>query len=293
MKFKVNEKNMYAVMGKINTFFRKPTRRYLGIKKMYCGEKPITKPDGSIVCVPDFYEEECYKPYYGDCEEHHIRKKIRNELKNNELVTYDEHRISNTVLLAISDKYSSTCIPIKVGYVVEITGERLSIRQNDVVTHMDFYDGRTSWKNRDRSEYIHFYHMPISYEEELEVIRDGLYNLCSSYDINYLCTDIVDAYGELNFDLIKETHGNLLDLITDVIKNLDLTDDVFDKGYSFMGKELGIYIDIAANRNAVDLSGESFYVKVDEYKFYDWLELTVYLISDKIFWSDVDDENWD
>ena len=126
----------------------------------------------------------------------------------------------------------------------------------------------------------------------LNMLLNGATNI-ESYDINYLCTDIVDAYGELNFDLIKETHGNLLDLITDVIKNLDLTDDVFDKGYSFMGKELGIYIDIAANRNAVDLSGESFYVKVDEYKFYDWLELTVYLISDKIFWSDVDDENWD
>lgn len=59
---------------------------------------------------------------------------------------------------------------------MEITGDRLTIKENDTVYVCRGIAGEISYlKNKNRSSYVNFYHMPISEEEKREETRKSLF----------------------------------------------------------------------------------------------------------------------
>ena len=113
MVYKVTEKNMMSVMGKINTFFRKNVVEDKGIKKIPVGEKTC-EVDGYKFPITIYEDGQLFLPFIGICTVHPCYK--------------DGFRHVSNVLLSVADKYSNNCIPIYDGAKVELKGTMLRIQ---------------------------------------------------------------------------------------------------------------------------------------------------------------------
>ncbi len=272
---KVTEKNMAMIMGRINKFFEKDTKVYLGIGKRVVGKTTLTLPGGSIA-VPVYEDYERYEPIVGRCKVHWMRKKLEDKIKNNGYYTltaeeeYDYHNI----LLAIEDKYSVNCIPIYAGFDVKITGNSLIIRENDTYSKVfgigDDYPKTIKVKNKATYEY--FYHMPISEDELKERTRDGIMSLFELSDQSYY-------FDNHEFDSDEnELHSILRNYIYDLITKIDLDADSaslrvdIDSNCSYeLNDDIFIHINIESiKKNGIsDVEGISdlFYYTYGEEKF--------------------------
>lgn len=191
MMTKVTERNMGAVMGKINKFLSKPTKIYEGRKPVYIGTK---LQDSTYVDI--FRDEEIYTPFIGKCEEHWRRKEIRKKPVEDR-ITGEEYTMHHT-LLAICDDYETNCIPIMAGFSVEITGDRMVIRQNDVVHKCLGLNGKMNvYPHRDKSEYIYFCHVDISedelYNKQLSAMKNAFNMITDGYYCGGSFLDFYDS----------------------------------------------------------------------------------------------------
>ena len=219
---KVTEKNMAMIMGRINKFFEKDTRIYLGIGKRVVGKTTLDLPRGAI-SIPVYEDYERYEPIVGRCKVHWIRKKLEDKIKNNGdyILTAEEEYNYHNILLAIEDKYSINCIPIYAGFDVKITGNALIIKEND--THSKVFGIGDSYpktiKFKDKTTYEYFYHMPVSEDELKERTRNGIMSLFELSDQSYYIDD-----HEVDSDE-NELHSMLQSRIYDLITKIDLDAD--------------------------------------------------------------------
>ena len=278
---KVTEKNMFTVMGHINAFFKKDTCRYIGIKNHQVGSKTVTYEDFSYE-QPIYEARKTYVPYIGSCQVHHIRKRIIKKQKNGEKLFMSDIDSKN-VLLAICDKYSNCCIPIKEGFDVSIKGNMMVIKENDVYSISHSFSGKkTYFRMKEKSTYEYFYHMPISDEERLEASRNGIYNMHEVADQGYFMEDFYDMHNEMYADAAREMHGDITRQLFNKFDKIDMNCSEVDlKIYfydsDFEGDYFLTHINVEAIRNGLDKCNENaYYFAYDGEKFYDLLALINY-----------------
>ena len=269
MKVRVTTRNAAAVMGKINTFLRKETKEYVGLRQHKVGVKEETF-DGHTFKMPVWEERETYVPLMAKCEEHHVHKEIRKKIKKGEKLFHDDMHQYNRVLLAISDKYRTNCIPILAGYEVSITGDKMTIKENDVVFEIPEFNGKVRrMKNKEKSTYRTFYHMPFSEEEKQQKVKEGvsaLFDLCNQI---YYCVDLYDMdYPDWIKSSIRSLHSDLSRSVCDILDadDFDLTKDeivenlYYDEDDCESKKEVKVHINLAAIRDGIDHAGkEAFF----------------------------------
>lgn len=269
MRVRVTTKNAAAVMGKINTFLRKETKEYVGLRQHKVGIKEESFGDETFK-MPIYEERETFVPLMARCEEHHIHKEIREKIKKGERLFHDDMHQYNRVLLAISDKYRTNCIPILAGYEVSITGDKMTIKENDVCYELVGFDGKvTRMKNKDKSSYSTFYHMPFSEEERMSKIKEGvsaMFDVCNQI---YYCVDLYDMdYPDWIKSSIRSLHSDLTRSVCDILDadDFDLTKDeiietlYYDADYCESKKEVKVHINLAAIRNGIENAGkEAFF----------------------------------
>lgn len=126
MRVKLNEKNMYSVMGKINTFFKKDVKLDEGIKKSMNTKVLEEIYQGIYTHEDKLYDSvHVFSSYSGYCQEHWIRKEDRIQQKNGD---YRLHKdLAKKLLLAISSKFYGDSIPLSIGDIVEFHGNRLDV----------------------------------------------------------------------------------------------------------------------------------------------------------------------
>lgn len=220
---KVTEKNMAMIMGRMNKFFEKDTKIYLGVKKRVVGKTTLELPGGAV-SIPVYEDYEGYEPIVGRCKVHWMRKKLEDKVKSNGYytLTAEEEYNYHNILLAIEDKYSVNCIPIYAGFDIKITGNSLIIRENDTYSKVfgigDEYPKTIKFKNKTTYEY--FYHMPVSEDELKERTRNGIMSLFELSDQSYYIGN-----HEFDSDEQNELHSMLQSRIYDLITKIDLDAD--------------------------------------------------------------------
>ena len=219
---KLTERNAAMIMGRINKFFEKDTRIYLGIGKKVVGKTTLELPGGDFE-VPVYEEYKRYEPVVGVCKVHWMRKHFEEKIRVNGIHTLTDEDVYHyhNILLAIEDKYSVNCIPICAGFDVKITGNALIIKEND--THTKVFSIGDSYpktiKFKDKTTYEYFYHMPISEDELKERTRNGIMSLFELSDQSYYIDD-----HEVDSDE-NELHSMLQSRIYDLITKIDLDAD--------------------------------------------------------------------
>lgn len=76
MRTKITERNMYNVMGKVNTFFKKNVMQDLGEKERLAGHKNCEILGMENFEIPYYKTYHAYSAYPGTCHVHHLRKAI-------------------------------------------------------------------------------------------------------------------------------------------------------------------------------------------------------------------------
>lgn len=291
MKTKVTEKNMYAVMGHINKFLRKDTRRYVGIRKHEVDVKMETIM-GIEYPIPIYEERETYVPFIGNCKEHWLRTEARKKMKNGEKLYRDDEDRYHEVLLEIHDVHELSCIPIKNGYVVEITGDRLTIKENDTVYVCRGIAGEICYlKNKTRSSYVNFYHMPIPEEEKREEIRKSLFeSLSASWD-SILNMDLYECYSHSLASILDSRQNKLYDILSNRIKKLDITKETDVYTFDFNDQKIKAIFDIvAASKKA---SHENIKIIIDDNEFLDIFDAIMTMSKEEIEALNIDENEDD
>lgn len=287
MMTKVTERNMGAVMGKINKFLSRPTKIYEGRKPVYIG----TKLENSTY-VDIFRDEEIYTPFIGKCEEHWRRKEIRKKPVEYR-ITGDEYTMHNT-LLAISDDYETNCIPIMAGFFVEITGDKMVIKQNDVIHKFLGLNGKMNvYSNRSKSEYIYFYHMDIN---EDELYKKQLRAMNNAFNM------ITDCYygGDSFHDFYNNSYK--ADLALGVMHDIEeMAEELLSKSFNpdevnltvervINDCEVKLYCSPVAFKNGLQTLTGNMYVSVFGENYYDIMDAVLAIVDSD---DDDDDDEWE
>lgn len=278
---KVTERNCANIMGHINKFFKKDTKIFLGEKRVVDGYETELFGDTEIN-VPIYVTKDVYDPYVGKCEFHWLKG------QSQEATHYSKSmkRIIKTPLLFIRTSYSESGIPIFEGDDVRITGDRMVIKDNYYIGYIH--------KN---PIYREFYHMPITEEERLETVRDGVYSAfdrTDQSDIDY--TDEDCLYHAIYRDLQMSAY--------DIIESIDLSSDVvrkklwYETSRTVDNIDVIMYINISDIRNSNDINlvkdDVIFYLFKDK-KYTDVIELAEAVFLDQYpdYFGSEDDESED
>lgn len=276
MRTRVTERNMFAIMGKINKFLQKDTRRYVGIKTHKVGVR-MEKFGNEEYPVPILEEKETYLPFIGGCHEHWIRRDIREKMKKGDRIFKDDMRQYHEVLLAVYDCHEMECIPIKAGFTVEITGDRMTIRENDVVYKNNIAGEHVCIRNKERSSYQNFYHMEIPEEEKREETRKSLYSTLSSVYDSVLMEDFYEEFPSYIADTLRERSDDFYRIISSQIENLDIRKNIDIENFEFNGFNVKvIYYIEKASIKAKD--GNIKFI-IDENEYLDILDLIMTMSS--------------
>lgn len=192
---KITRKNYAAVMGRINKFFQKDTKRFKGrqlVNEDFLMSKEERLKEIMEVGWQNYYPSlkmvwhDFYDPYIkGKCEIHPLQERLKDG-KEHPLPTpaYIEKR--SECILAITDMYRDTVIPIYIGNDVIITGEKMIIRDNHILEYiMDFNDSRKliPYAIKNKTEEYVFYHKTITPEDRSNAIKGCIYNLLHGLDV--------------------------------------------------------------------------------------------------------------
>lgn len=281
MKTRVTERNMATVMGHINTFLRKPTKRYLGKKQVQVGTKEVGD-ESFRMTVPVYELQDCYVPFIGKCEEHWRRKEIRKKAPEDRFRGDDQ--VMHTTLLSVSDNYETNCIPIMVGFVVEITGDKMIIKENDVVHHMTGIDGKpTSYKMRDKSEFVYFYHMNYTDEDILERQKHAMFCGYEGFTDSYYCGGSFHDFFENEWKVREamDTMHEVQELFDELLaKDFGPDDTKLSVDGEINETNVTVFCNPSAYRNGVTEMENNMYVLIDDKKYYDILDVVLHLVAD-------------
>lgn len=126
MRTKINERNAANVMGKINNFFKGDVKEDLGIRDVQVGTNNIYDSYGYLLWErPVFEKQRVLVSYSGKCDVHYLRKEFLRKIKNNERIF---SRLGAECLLSISTPYDTDCIPLSIGDIVELKGNKLTVK---------------------------------------------------------------------------------------------------------------------------------------------------------------------
>lgn len=156
---KLTEKTMGNIMGKINKFLSKPTKRYMGKKT-----KVNLDENGNYINEESI---DVYVPYVGECCIHPYKLELEKIMKDGGYISERDKNITKETLLFLKNKYSSYGIPLMVNFDVKITGDCMIIKQNNMF--MDITNKKYPF--RKKSEYLYFYHMESNDEDIAKNIR--------------------------------------------------------------------------------------------------------------------------
>ena len=280
MRTKITEKNMYAVMGNINKFLSKPTKRDLG-KKMVATGINIFDVNGIPMTSTRYEEVEHYfEAFVGNCHEHWIRKENRNK---KDLTRHDEYQLHN-VLLAISSDYELSCIPILAGFYVEITGETMKIWENDVTNTNYIGSEKRVFPNKEKTSVLVFKHMDISETDKRELIKDAIYHAFEISDEDYMFAELFEEYGSYLGGAMHSAGSDIAHNVCGIIDDINISESKVKETFTIDEKdaEITVEIDIDSNRNHVEPNSITFYFNGEEFK--DTLSL-IY----KIFKEDIEE----
>jgi len=280
MEMKVTERNIGNVMGKINKFLSKPTRKYVGKKMVQVGYENI-EIFGENVKQPVYEERDTYVPFVGLCEEHYLRKEARKKAKE-ERRWEDNHKLHNC-LLSISDNYETNCIPIMAGFTVNITGDRMIIKENDIYHYVNLFGKVSSHKEKDRSSYVYFYHMPISEEElkdrQVHAMHCGMDYLFESYYCggsfyDYFDSDFMVSCAMDTMNIIQDMFENIFGCDEDELnREISVSQEINDK-------TVEVYCNAASFKEGIPQKlDDNIFIKVDGEKYYDIVSAVLKIVS--------------
>lgn len=282
MKMKVNERNMGMVCGRINKFLSKPTKEYLGKRQVAVGSETVKCDDGFSFKRPVYEERDCYKAFIGRCEEHWRRKEIRKKTD----ASKDDKLIASSVLLAVGNDYDTNCIPIRAGFVVEITGEKMVIKENDIFHYYTGIRGEViRSREKDASTYRTFYHMPYDEKEILELQRHAIYS--GGFDAitaNYYYGGSFNDYFESSYmvDECMDAMRSIEGLFTSMIdEDFSADCEKLENSEDICGREVTFFCNPSAFKDGVpgDIE-DKIYILIDGRKFYDIIDAVLYLVRD-------------
>ena len=233
---KITWKNYAMIMGRINKFFQKDTVRYRGehedltedkkenaknLKRYLAGEIPEFKP-----MYKKEMKKKIYEPYInGRCEIH----PVHNNAKSDKYISEAYRTKKLECILAITDKYRDSVIPVYIGNEVFITGDKMIIRDNRTVEWIQTIKSEpmSVYQRMDKSEDYVFIHREITKEEEGNRLKSCVYEHLHSCDITWdMCGT---EYFPDNLSWIAHiVHNDIFDSMRRIIEDIDYERTIFE-----------------------------------------------------------------
>lgn len=139
MRTKINDRNWAVTMGRINTFFKKSVKEDCGIGMVLNTEDYIyDEESGEFNEVPKYTEQRIFKAYPGRCKKHFLYQNYLDKRKEGSCILVQE---KNNTRIALSTAHSTSCVPISIGDIVELSSNKL------VIKHKDFFSTQIFYKN--------------------------------------------------------------------------------------------------------------------------------------------------
>lgn len=277
----ITEKNMAVVMGHVNKFFSKPTRRDDGMRPIKIGIQNINC-DGTLISVPKYENQHVYTPFIGNCHPHPMYKDYRErKFQNPNMSTFGENM---PPLLSIEDRYEDNCLPVYKGNKLFIDGNRMTIIFNDMYYVVNDCHVVNYIPKRTKAETVTFYHMPYEREDIDAKVQHAISIVVNSIDDLSMC----DAFKYPSYVYGLENAASIYDgatrQIDRIIKNIDIKKSHAVEKFriEFSNSVITMHINIDMVRDGLpnykDLH-KVVYFEVNGNKFYNTSSLIKYLSS--------------
>lgn len=285
---KVTKANMATVMGNVNRFFRKNVKEYLGELNQEVGSKVIDF-QGEKILAPVYEKRPTYEPFIGECHVHPMRQRYLEKIKNHERVFPHEEQDAQRVLLAIHDKYSAYVIPIHEGFDISIKGNRMVIRENNVVVKSEFMGKVSYLRMKERSTYRIFVQDEITPEEMDKHIRNGLMQTYDVHDQMFDCLDLLDHFGRDEYWTVSRAHQDIWHAFYDAVQSMDINEDnVVLTLHDCLSEDIFVHLNMKKLREKASGSDDDFYFMYNGEKHGD-----VFGILDEEFYKPHEEEDCD
>lgn len=248
---KLTEKTMGNIMGKINKFLSKPTKRYMGKKtKVNLDENGNYLNEESI---------DIYVPYVGECCIHPYKLELEKIMKDGGYISERDKNITKETLLFLRNKYSSAGIPLMVNFDVKITGNCMIIKQNNIF--MDITNKKYPF--RKKSEYLYFYHMESNDEDIAKNIRTYIGEMISEMDES-IYDEYIDSNDRTYFIDITQSCYHIVDCIkTEELISSDIIEKKLDLDYiPYDSNNIKVFLCFKPKQILENPSDECVYFKV-------------------------------
>mgnify|MGYP005757002453 CR=1 FL=1 len=232
---KITWKNYAMIMGRINKFFQKDTVRYRGEYEDIIEDKEESVKNlrkylaGEIAEFKPAYRKEMkkvYDPYIeGRCEIHPVHENAKTDKYISE--AYRTKKME--CILAITDKYRATVIPVYIGNEVFITGDKMVIRDNRTVEWIQTIKSEpmSTYKRMNKSlEYV-FIHREITREEEGNRLKSCVYEHLNGCDVTWDMCGTEYFPESLSWES-RSIHDDIFDSARKVIERIDYKKCIFE-----------------------------------------------------------------